>query len=194
VGSASSRVLSPGQAAIPGTRYGVTALYLEGPDPERLRAQVVQRFIENYRTLAGLTDAQFARFQESVRRQWEARRMLEQRKREIVQALGGQLRPGVAADQDSVTALLDALVTVRTQQIDRLRAEQAEYQEYLYPGPARPAGDVVRAPGAADRGDHPSAHGGPAAAAPGLTARPRSGALCRVTPMPSCTLVSSGAD
>jgi len=104
-----------------------------GPDPERLRAQIVQRFIENYRAQAGLTDAQFQRFQESVRRQWDARRALEQREREIVQALGGQLRPGVAADQDSVTALLDALVDVRTRQTDRLRAEQAEYAEYLTP-------------------------------------------------------------
>jgi hypothetical protein len=102
-------------------------------DPERLREQVVQRFIENYRTQAGLTDAQFDRFRTSVRRQWEARRGVEQRERAIVQALGGQLRPGVAADPDSVTRLLDALEAVQAERIDRLRSEQAEFREYLSP-------------------------------------------------------------
>jgi hypothetical protein len=102
-------------------------------DPERLREQVVQRFIENYRTQAGLTDAQFDRFRSSVRRQWEARRAVEQRERAIVQALGGQLRPGVAADPDSVTQLLDALEAVQAERVDRLRSEQAEFREYLSP-------------------------------------------------------------
>jgi hypothetical protein len=100
-------------------------------DPERLRAQVVQRFIENYRTQAGLTDAQFERFQAVVRRQWEARRVLELRERDILQALGGQLRPGVAADQDSVSALLDALETVQADRLARLRNEQGEFREFL---------------------------------------------------------------
>jgi hypothetical protein len=102
-------------------------------DPERLRAQVVQRFIENYRTQAALTDAQYERFQASVRRQWGARRELEQRERGILEALGGQLRPGVAADADSVSRLLDALERVQGERIDRLRQEQAEYREYLTP-------------------------------------------------------------
>lgn len=102
-------------------------------DPERLRVQVVQRFIENYRTQAGLTDAQFDRFQSSVRRQWEARRALEQRERQILQALGGQLRPGVAADQDSVSALLQTLEDVQADRIDRLRTEQAEFRAFLSP-------------------------------------------------------------
>jgi hypothetical protein len=101
------------------------------PDPERLREQVVQRFIENYRAQAGLTDAQFERFRASVRRQWETRRAVEQRERAILQGLGGQLRPGVAADQDSVTQLLDALEAVQAERLDRLRSEQAEFREYL---------------------------------------------------------------
>lgn len=102
-------------------------------DPERLRAQVVQRFIENYRSQAGLTDAQFDRFQAGVRRQWEARRALEQREREILQALGGQLRPGIAADPDSVATLLGALENVQAERLGRLRSEQAEFREYLSP-------------------------------------------------------------
>lgn len=103
------------------------------PDPERLREQVVQRFIENFRMQAGLTDAQLERFRGSVRRQWGARRALEQREREIVQALGGELRPGVAADADSVTRLLDALEAVQAERMDRLREEQADFREYLSP-------------------------------------------------------------
>ncbi|HEX9631016.1 MAG TPA: hypothetical protein VGA02_01030 [Gemmatimonadales bacterium] len=102
-------------------------------DPERLREQVVQRFIENYRMQAGLTDAQVERFRSSVRRQWEARRQAEQREREILQALGGELRPGVAADADSVTRLLDALESVQADRMGQLRSEQAEFREYLTP-------------------------------------------------------------
>jgi len=102
-------------------------------DPERLREQVVQRFIENYRMQAGLTDVQFDRFRMSVRRQWEARRAIEQRERTILQALGGELRPGVAADPDSVTGLLAALEAAQAERIDRLRTEQAEFREYLSP-------------------------------------------------------------
>jgi len=102
-------------------------------DPERLRQQVVQRFIENYRTQAGLTEAQYDRFRSGVQRHWEARRALEQRERDVLMALGGELRPGVAADADSVTRLLDTLEGVQAERMDRLRREQAEFREYLSP-------------------------------------------------------------
>lgn len=102
-------------------------------DPEQLREQVVQRFLQNYRTQAGLTEAQFARLETGVRRRWESRRGLQQRERELLEAVGGQLRPGVGADVDSVTRLLDALESVQAERIAGLRQEQAELREYLTP-------------------------------------------------------------
>lgn len=103
------------------------------PTPERLREQVVARFIENFRNQAGLTDEQFARFQTVTRRSWRTRRELEQRQRQVLQALEGQMRPGVAADQDSVAALIDALLEIQTGQVARARADQEDYAAFLNP-------------------------------------------------------------
>lgn len=102
-------------------------------DPERLRQQVVQRFMQNYRSQAGLTDEQFRQLEAVVRRQWESRRALQEQERELVTALEGQLRPGVAADRDSVTRLLDHLNGVQRERVDQLLAEREEVQSFLDP-------------------------------------------------------------
>jgi len=102
-------------------------------DPERLREQVVQRFLENYRTQAGLTDEQYGKLEAVVRRQWQARRELQERERDIVAALQSQLRPGVAADRDSVTRLLDELNALQQERIQRLETEQGEVKQLLDP-------------------------------------------------------------
>jgi hypothetical protein len=103
------------------------------PDPERLRDQVVQRFLENYRTQAGLTDEQYGKLEAVVRRQWQARRDLQERERNLVAALQSQLRPGVAANRDSVTRLLDNLTALQRERIERLETEQAEVKVFLDP-------------------------------------------------------------
>jgi hypothetical protein len=102
-------------------------------DPERLREQVVQRFLENYRTQAGLTDEQFGRLESVVRRQWQARREMQEQERDIVAALQGQLRPGVAADGDSVSRLLDQLNALQRERVERLEREQEEVAVFLDP-------------------------------------------------------------
>lgn len=102
-------------------------------DPEQLREMVVRRFMENFRTQAALTDEQFGRLQESMRRTFQSRREMQHEEQEMLQALQAQLRPGVAADRDSVGRLLDAVIAVQQNRIDRLRAEQAELAEYLDP-------------------------------------------------------------
>ena len=102
-------------------------------DPERLRAMVTQRFMENYRRQAGLTDDQFAKFQGAVRRHWDDRRTLQQRERETMQALQDQLRPGVAADEATVTRLLDDLVAVQRDRVEKLAAEQQDLATFLTP-------------------------------------------------------------
>jgi Spy/CpxP family protein refolding chaperone len=104
-----------------------------GPGPERLRQQVVQRFLENYRVQAGLTDEQYGKVQTIVRSSFEQRRAIQERERDIVQSLEGQMRPGVAADQDSVTALLDKLLAIQTERADQARAEQREFAQFLTP-------------------------------------------------------------
>jgi len=102
-------------------------------DPERLRQQVVQRFLQNYRTQAGLTEEQSRRLESVVRRQWASRAELQERERQLVMALEGQLRPGMAADRDSVTRLLDDLNGVQRERSDRLLAEREEVKAFLDP-------------------------------------------------------------
>jgi hypothetical protein len=104
-----------------------------GQDPERLREQVVQRFLQNYRTQSGLSDEQYGRLEAVVRRQWQARRELQERERLIVGALQGQLRPGVAADRDSVSRLLDQLTALQRERVERLEVEQDEVKGFLDP-------------------------------------------------------------
>lgn len=100
---------------------------------QQLEQQVVERFMTNYRSQAGLTDEQFDRFREVVRRAFEQRAQLQQREREIWAALSRQLRPGIAADADSLEALMEALLALQEQRIEQTRAEQAEYAEFLSP-------------------------------------------------------------
>jgi hypothetical protein len=104
-----------------------------GQNPERLRAQITQRFMENYRRQAGLTDEQFAKFQASVRRHWDERRDVQQREMQTMQALEAQLRPGIAANETEVTRLLGELVSVEQERVERLRAEQQDLATYLNP-------------------------------------------------------------
>jgi len=104
-----------------------------GPPAERLREQVVQRFMENYRNQSGLTDEQFGQLQTVLRRSLEERRASQERERALLRGLEGQMRPGVAAAPDSVTRLLDGLLQLQADRVDLARREQAQLAEFLTP-------------------------------------------------------------
>lgn len=104
-----------------------------GQEREALQRQVVQRFMENVRVSAGLTDTQFDQFQRVLRQAFDARAQLAQKEREIWSALEGQMRPGIAADADSVARLLDALVAVETERTRQVREEQQAFAQFLTP-------------------------------------------------------------
>lgn len=104
-----------------------------GQGPEALRRQVMQRFLATYRSQAGLTPDQDRRFQEVFRRSLDQRRDLQQREQELWRALEGQMRPGVAANPDSVTKLLDAVIAQRAAMVEQTRSEQREYAQFLTP-------------------------------------------------------------
>ncbi len=98
-----------------------------------LRQQVIERFIRNYQTQAGLADEQAAQFQRVLRQSMEANAKLQQRERSAWHALEGQMRPGVAANPDSVIVLLDALVQVAQDRVEQMRGDQQAYAEFLAP-------------------------------------------------------------
>ncbi len=109
----------------------------QGPPPraavEALRQQVMQRFLETYRTQAGLTAEQDRRFQEVFRRSLDQRRDIQQRERQLWVALEGQMRPGLAANADSVSKLLDGVIAQRAALVEQTRNEQREYAQFLTP-------------------------------------------------------------
>jgi hypothetical protein len=61
------------------------------------------------------------------------RRELEASQRSLREALGGQLRPGVAANPDSVARLTDELMDVRVRYAESFRSEQRELARFLDP-------------------------------------------------------------
>ncbi len=104
--------------------------------PERrqqLQQEVMRRFTENYRTQVGLDDEQFARFEETARQSMERRMEALQRERQLWMALQGQMRPGVAADADSLRTMMAALIDIQQERVDRAREEMATYGEFLTP-------------------------------------------------------------
>ena len=109
---------------------------LVGQNPQmrrQLQQQVVERFMENVRVQAGLSDEQMERVREVARESFEARQELAERERETWRALEGQMRPGVAADADSLGALMDNLLAIQDERVTQARQEQAAYAEFLTP-------------------------------------------------------------
>lgn len=105
----------------------------EPPMVENLRRQVMERFVESFRNQAGLTPEQDERFRGIVGRSFEQRRSLEQQERGLWRSLEGQMRPGVAANADSVARMLDGLFTLQQAKLDQAKAEQREYAAFLTP-------------------------------------------------------------
>jgi len=107
--------------------------HAQNPEMRRraLQEQVMLRLLENYRNQAGLSDEQFQHVREVASRSNEARREIQEREREAWRALEGQLRPGIAADADSVNALMDQILDLQVELIEQVRRDQQEYSEFL---------------------------------------------------------------
>ena len=105
----------------------------QGQTREALVAEVLDQFMNRYQRLAALTPEQNDKFRLSLMKNIQAEKDHQQRERVILQALEFQMRPGVAANADSVTKLLDALIASRQAQVDQAKAEQKDYATYLNP-------------------------------------------------------------
>jgi len=118
---------------------GFSALAAQGggdsPRPSRaqIMRQIEQRFMARATEELGLDAEQAERLRSTATHFAVERRKLEQAERETKRALGGQLRPGVAADQDSLVVLLDRLSQTRRAYLDTFDDELAEMADYLDP-------------------------------------------------------------
>lgn len=100
---------------------------------QRLREMVEQRFGERLREELGLTDDQTMRVRVALGGLAARRRGMEQDERRLRQALAFQLRPGVAANPDSVAKLVDALTTHRVAYAQTFKDEMRELAAILNP-------------------------------------------------------------
>jgi periplasmic protein CpxP/Spy len=99
----------------------------------RLEQQIRQRFAQVVRNRLGLTDSQMLQLRETNRKFSERRRALGQQERQLRMALQGELRPGVGADQEHVSALMDSLLTIQRDRLDLLQDEQRDLSAFMTP-------------------------------------------------------------
>lgn len=92
-----------------------------GPERERLRVQVEERFGQMVRTQLNLNDQQMDRLRTAMRAQQDRRRDLMRRQLDVRRSIGQQMQPGVQANNDSLNRLLD--------QESRIRIEHAQSDE-----------------------------------------------------------------
>jgi hypothetical protein len=105
----------------------------QGPARQALVQRITQQFLENYRSQAALTPEQYQRFRIVAQRSFELRQQRQRRDQEIWRALQSQMRPGFAANPDSVSRLLDAIVSSRAGAAEQARADDKEFSTFLSP-------------------------------------------------------------
>jgi hypothetical protein len=88
-----------------------------------LREQIEQRFGQMVQQELQLTEPQMQQLHAAMRAHQERRRELAQRQQAVNEAIRYQMRPGIAADRDSLSRLLDAQT--------HLRVEHAQQEEQL---------------------------------------------------------------
>ena len=99
----------------------------------RPRVQLERRFAERVRQELRLTDEQATRLRIAVADLTTRRDELGTRARALRAALADQLRPGVAADDDSVARLTDELIALRLRYAESFRREWQELSKFLTP-------------------------------------------------------------
>ncbi len=105
----------------------------DGARAQALRREIEDRFAQRVKERLGLTDEQLAKLRATSATYGARRRELQARERSLRRALAGQLRPGVAADQDSVARLTSSLMDVRSAYAQTFRDEDREMSRYLNP-------------------------------------------------------------
>ncbi len=104
-----------------------------GPRADSLRHRIEERFAARAQAELGLTNEQTAKLRASSQQFGTRRREFHAREHLLRDALAAQLRPGVAANQDSVGKLTDAMIDLRVASAQASRDEMKELSKYLNP-------------------------------------------------------------
>ena len=106
---------------------------VEGPRAENLRRMIEERFGERLTLELGLSDDQAAAVR-GVLSSWAIkRRTLEREDRRLKQDLAAAMRPGVAANDETVNRLVDALMNARVAYVQTFKDELKDLTTVLTP-------------------------------------------------------------
>ncbi len=100
---------------------------------DSLRHQIEERFAARAQQDLGLTNEQTTKLRATSQQFGTRRAQLRTRGRQLREALTAQLQPGVAANQDSVAKMTDAMIALRTTEAQISRDEIKEQSKYLNP-------------------------------------------------------------
>jgi hypothetical protein len=98
-----------------------------------LRRQIEERFTERVKEELGLNDQQALKLRETVGVYFVKRRTLEAEERRLRQSLAGELRPGVAANKETVARLTDQLLDNKVRYVETYRSEVHDLAAFLDP-------------------------------------------------------------
>lgn len=104
-----------------------------GQRAEQLRMQIEQRFGQRVQMELGLTDQQMDRLRASQRNSRDRHQALQDREQDLRRAVGEQLKPGVAANADSLSRLLDAIAQNHVSRAQEEQQELRELAQFLTP-------------------------------------------------------------
>jgi Spy/CpxP family protein refolding chaperone len=120
-------------ASLPALAGTMTAQQGTQPRSPALRRELEQRFAAQMRDQLQLTSEQETKVRGSMSGYAERRRVLETEQRDMREALNGQLRPGIAANGDSVTKLVDGISAGRVAYARLVQEEMRELSTVLSP-------------------------------------------------------------
>lgn len=100
---------------------------------DSLRHRIEERFAARAQEELGLTNEQTTKLRATSQQFGTRRGQLRSRGQQLRDALTAQLRPGIAANQDSVAKLTDAMIELRTAEAQISRDEVKEQSKYLNP-------------------------------------------------------------
>lgn len=112
---------------------GLAAQATPPPRAPMLRRELEQRFAAQIREQLQLTSEQEPKVRAIMTGYAERRRALESEQRTLREALNGQLRPGIAANPDSVTKLVDGISAGRVSYARLIQDEMKELATVLNP-------------------------------------------------------------
>jgi hypothetical protein len=100
---------------------------------QQLRTQIEQRFGQRVQTELGLTDQQMDRLRAAERNTRDRHQALADREQDLRRAVGEQLKPGVAANADSLSRLLDAIAQNHVSRAQEEQQEMRDLAQFLTP-------------------------------------------------------------